>query len=258
MKKLVFVLLLSLILISCSPSEAQIQQAIQQTQEAKPTETEIPNTSTVTLSPTPEATNTPTITKTLKPTNTSRPTSTPTSPPEPIILSGTSDSVVDLDKWDGPAIARITHSGSRNFAVINYGANNDRYDLLVNTIGNYEGTLPIDFLDDEHTQRFEVTASGEWEIIILPITKMRRERVPGVISGSGDDLIFLEGSDPDLLIVDGSNAQSNFVIYAYGNRKDLVVNEIAPYSGTVLVDSETFILQIIEGGGEWSIEVTTQ
>ncbi len=251
-------LLFVLILTGCGPSDAQIQAAIEQTMAAEATQVAMLITDTPATTNTPTITNTPTVTNTPEPTNTPRPTNTPTRAPEPIVLTGTSDAVVDFEKWDGPAIARISHSGSRNFAVINYGANNNRYNLLVNRIGVYEGTLPIDFFSDEHTMRFEVTASGQWEIVILPITEMRRESIPGVISGSGDDLIYLEGRNPDLLIVDGTNAKSNFVIYAYGDRRQLAVNEIAPYSGTVMINRDTIILQVIEGGGEWSIEVTTQ
>lgn len=128
---------------------------------------------------------------------------------------------------------------------------------MVNAIGQYDGTVPIDFLDGEHTKRFEVTASGPWEITILPMEEIRIEKIPGTITGSGDDVIYLDGKNPDLLIVDGSNANRNFIIYAYGQRRKLIVNEIAPYSGTVMLEKETFILEIIEGGGEWSLEITT-
>jgi hypothetical protein len=42
---------------------------------------------------------------------------------------------------------------------------------------------------------------------------------------------------PDLLKVDASQAKGNFAIWGYGNDRDLLVNEIAPYSGTVVVAS---------------------
>jgi hypothetical protein len=264
MKKLGFLLLFTVILISCSPTEVQVQEAIEKTNNVASTQTAsfssptstITTTSTITFTPT--ITNTPEPTNTPKPTNTPRPSRTPTPKPEPITISGNSDDVVDVDKWDGPAIAKITFQGTGNFAVINYGANNQRYDLLVNTIGVYSGTVPIDFLDDEDTKRFEVKANGPWEITILEITEMRSEKIPGTFSGSGDDVVLLDGDNPDLLIVDGSSAESNFAIWAYGNRRNLVVNEIAPYTGTALLDNDVFILVIHEGGGEWSLEVTTQ
>jgi len=166
--------------------------------------------------------------------------------------------VLDVEKWDGPAIALITHSGGGNFAVWNYDENGERIDLLVNKIGSYKGTVPIDFLDREHTARFEVKAGGQWEIRLLLLTEARREQIPGTFAGSGDEVVILVGNRPDLLKIDGTRAKGNFAIWSYGNARDLVLNEIAPYQGTVMLSSDTIILVIKEGGGQWSIEVTTE
>jgi len=69
--------------------------------------------------------------------------------------------------------------------------------------------------------------------------------------------VMLYGGKPDLLKIDASKAHSNFVIWAYGTMRDLLVNEIAPYTGTVIAKSDTIIL-VIEASGEWSIAVTTR
>ena len=241
--------------ISRSTPEAKATaaaRALERTAEAsRPTATPRPTD-------TPHPTNTPKPTNTPRPTNTPAPTLTPTPIPEPIILNGNGDSVVDMEKWSGPAIARITYTGSRNFAVWNYDSNGEKIDLLVNIIGRYQGTVPIDFLDNQHTARFEVNASGQWEIQVLPLSEIRREQIPGTITGTGDDVIFLDGTNPDLLQIDATKAKGNFAIWAYGNRRNLVVNEIATYQGTVVVSRDTIILVISEGGGEWTIEVTTK
>lgn len=266
MQKLIPLIFVLILLTGCSPTPGQIRTAIVLTQAALPTSTLAftvlpPETATITSTPEPtstsEPTSTPKPTNTPIPTNTPKPSATPTAAQDPIVLNGDTDSVVDLDKWQGPALARIKCSGTGHFAIWNYGANNEKYDLLVNTVGQYVGTVPLDFLDDAQTRRFEVTASGSWEIIVLPLADIRREVIPGKISGSGDDVIFLDGENPDLLIVDGTNAKGNLAIWAYGQRKDLVVNDIAPYSGTVLLDADTLILEITEDGGGWSLEITT-
>jgi hypothetical protein len=128
----------------------------------------------------------------------------------------------------------------------------------VNTIGKYEGTRPLDFLDGEHTTRFSIESSGAWEIRVLPLQQIRRVTIPGTFEGNGDDVVYLQGTgNPDLLKVDASKAKSNFVIWAYGNTRDLVVNEIAPYTGVVIVSRDTFVL-VIEAEGNWLIEVTTK
>jgi len=254
MNKKIALILLTILLISCSPTPEQIQAAINLTLTAQPTTTFTATnfpTNTVTVTNTAKPSLTP------KPTNTPKPTETSTPVPMPIIITGETDSVVDIDKWNGPALAHIIYSGKSNFIIINYGLNNEKYNLLVNTIGNYEGTVPIDFIDSEQTKRFEVKASGPWEISIKPLTEIRKEKIPGIISGSGDDVIYLNGSNPDLMIIDGTNAKSNFIIRGYGNSRYLLVNEISPYSGTVILNNDIFILEVIEGGGNWTLEITT-
>jgi len=137
-------------------------------------------------------------------------------------------------------------------------ASGTHIDLLVNTIGIYQGTLPIDFLNDQDTRRFEVTAGGTWEIQILPMDMIRKETIPGTFQGNGDEVLSISGSgSPDLLKADASGGTGNFAIWAYGDDRDLVINEIAPYSGTVVINQKTFIL-VITATGPWSIEITTR
>lgn len=203
---------------------------------------------------TPKPTDTPQPTNTPRPTKTPLPTATNTPIPEPILLSGSGDDVIDIDKWSGPAIVRITYQGGSNFVIWNYGADGEKIDLLVNTIGSYEGTRPLDFLDEEFTTRFQIESSGQWDLTILPLIEIRVEQVPSTFTGEGDDVIYLNG-EPDLLRIDASTAKSNFVIWGFGNRRDLLVNEIAPYDGVVIAGSGVSVL-VIEAEGEWSIEVT--
>lgn len=252
---------------ACGPSAADIQRAIEQTQATQPTLTLTP-ASTDTPLPTdintPKPTNTPrpTATKTRVPTSTS--TSTPA--PKPILLTGSGDGVVDVDRRSYGAVARVTHSGRGNFAVWNYGPDGKKIDLLVNTIGVYSGTVPIDFFTYEYTTRFEITASGDWTIEIIPLTASDFVFAPTTLNGIGDNVITITpktGTKIDLLKIDASKADSNFTIWAYGENGRLLVKEIAPYSGTVVVPtvatvSSTYSILVIHATGEWSIEVTTR
>ena len=149
----------------------------------------------------------------------------------------------------------IKHTGYANFAVKNYDQNNNNLDLLVNTIGNYEGNVPANFLDDEVTTRLEIVADGSWEVSINPLDSARIFAVPTQITGVSDDVVVLSGN-PDLLKAQSGPAMSNFAIWAFGgDGRDLVINEIAPYTGTVLLPNGTFILVIV-AEGNWSLEVT--
>jgi hypothetical protein len=136
----------------------------------------------------------------------------PIIPANVIILTGSGDSVVDVSKWDGPAILDITYTGGSNFIVWSYGSDGERIDLLVNTIGAYRGKRPIDFRSDEHTVRFEIKSSGSWEIWVLPLEYITQFNIPGTYEGTGDDVIALVGGTPDLLTADASMASHNFII----------------------------------------------
>jgi hypothetical protein len=276
-------LLLSFIASSCSPSESSIQTAIANTQTAqsggvadeigqetvRPTEDHFKKTMIVNQTKNAaynatlevKATNkalTPSPTK--KPTNTLRPTSTPTPIPEPIILSGSGDSVVDIEKTFSLGIIHIIGPSIHdNFIVYNYDANNEKIDLLVNTIGEYDGYLPFDWKTDKETARFQIMASGPWTIEIYPFVSPFLDdfltNVPGIVDGKGDSILMFP-SRADLAIIDASKGDSNFIIYAYGDfGRELMVNEIAPYTGTVIIPSGTNTLEI-KAEGDWTIELT--
>lgn len=255
-RSITFVFFLALVVSACGPSQEQIQATVQasiaETQAALPTVTN-----------TPLPTNTPEPTETPSPTNTPQPTATATPAETPITLSGNGDAVVDIKKWNGAAIVHITHNGAGHFSVNNYSSDNERIDLLANTIGNYDGTVPLDFLDDEDTARFEVKADGQWELHVLPFTEMRKENIPGTFEGAGDDVIFIFGSGiPDTLTVDASQTSGHFAIWGWGQGRDLLVNELAPYTGTVLVPaklpSDGVLVLAITAIGKWSIDVKTK
>ena len=201
---------------------------------------------------------TPSPTHTAAPTNTPLPSATSTPEPEPIILTGTGDSIVDIAKGDYPAIMLAKHTGGSNFIVTNYDSSNNEISLLINTIGAYEGTRPLDFLVGEQTARFEIKAGGTWEIQILPLSQVRHVSIPGTVQGTGDDVFYLDGSNPDTIAANASQASGNFILYSYSdNGYDLVFNEIAPYTGTALLNNTTFLISL-EATGPWSLDITTR
>lgn len=282
MKKLMWFALL--FLAACAPATpatpdaGMVETAIAQTQAAVPTETLTP-VPTETIDPfelTKQANQTqnaayqatsnaqatlfaltPSKTPTPRPTNTRVPTATPTF--TPLVLTGTGDAIVDVELPENfIGLAHITgNAASRHFAVSNLDANNDQIDLLVNTTDPYDGIRPIDFRSDEHTVRFEVSASGEWTIEVIPLGLIRRVDVPGTVTGMGDDVIALIG-DPDTAIVVGNADGHHFAITGYGGQQiDLLVNTTDPYNGTVLLDPDTLILEI-KAEGEWTIEITAR
>jgi hypothetical protein len=236
-----------------STARAEIQQATQ-TEKAQPTNTQL-STNLPAPTNTTIPTNTPAPTYTTKPSNTPAPTNTPTMTLTPIVLTGSGDSIVDVET-SGPALVHIVgNDSSRFFAVINYDANNRQIDLLVNTTDPYDGVRPLDFLDSDHTARFEVQATGSWTIEVLPLSTIHKLDIPGEISGKGDYVFAITGGTPDTAIVTGNADSRFFAVLGWGNTRDLLVNTTDPYSGTVLLNSDTIIIEV-QAEGEWTMSFT--
>lgn len=286
MKRIMFGLLL-IVLAACTPatpSANMVETAIAQTAAAQPSATGTPFP-TDTLEPSAtidpfeltkaanqtqnaahnatanaNATNLA-LTPTKTPTWTPRPSSTPTPVPTmaPIVLSGSGDAVVDANlPGNFVGIVHITgNAGGQYFGVKNLDINNNQIDLLVNTTDPYDGVRPLNFIDGEETFRFEVTASGEWTIEILPLSSLERLNVPGTLSGTGDYVFAVSGDDPDTAIITGNANNAYFGVFAYSATRDLLVNTTDAYSGTVLVDPGTIVIEVI-AEGEWTIEITSR
>lgn len=172
-----------------------------------------------------------------------------------IRLSGNGDDVVSFSKPSGPAMVKITGAGDSNFAVWAISPNGDRNNLLVNTIGNYSGSLTLD-IRGEQTSRFEVTADGPWTIEVSDLDSARKASVPGTVSGTGDAVIMLTGGAADTATIKNSG-DGNFAVHAYGRYgADLLVNEIGDYDGVVIVNGANLLDVISEGS--WSIRLTEE
>ena len=61
-----------------------------------------------------------------------------------------------------------------------------------------------------------------------------------------------EGPDPTPAATLTHNGDSNFSVWAWGTTRDLLVNEIGAYDGTVLVESGLFIWDV-SADGDWTV-----
>lgn len=171
---------------------------------------------------------------------------------EPITFSGTGDDVVDVSMpTDEPAFIHLTHEGGANFAVISYGPDGNQLDLLANVIGAYDGNRPINFSGTEPVAQLEITADGPWSAEIRPLADART--VEGTsVDGTGPDVVLLGD-------VDASSAQvehigeANFAVIAWGESRDLLINEIGNYSGRVRIPPGTIVFDV-EADGTWSFD----
>lgn len=160
-----------------------------------------------------------------------------TTPPPPILAegSGVGDNVAKLDLPNVPVVIEFSHSGSSNFAVWSLDSQLGKVDLLVNEIGSYTGTRSMQFDSGEPISGLEIIADGVWTYQIRKLSDEPEQSCR--VNGRGDSVIrlneFKTGNGTATLTHDGS---SNFYIWAWSTSdRDLLVNEIGTYSGTVLV-----------------------
>jgi hypothetical protein len=148
--------------------------------------------------------------------------------------AGAGDDIVTITKHGtGAQVAVITHAGGRNFAVHTLDKTMDSTDLLVNTIGNYSGTVLFDARSrGGETTALKITADGPWTVKLLPLTSVRSFDGSTPMTGHGDDVFAYTGAAKAATFThDGSR---NIAVHSYGTRSDLLINEIGPYTGTVV------------------------
>lgn len=183
-------------------------------------------------------------------------TATPSASPSPtsVTYTGAGSKVLRISKSNEPMAVTITHTGTSNFVVTNLDASGQEINLLVNTIGDYHGTRLIDALEEEHTAALKIEADGTWTVTLKSLSLLPVWDGAGAWTGHGDNLLLLKpGSFTGLAVVKITNSgEGNFVVTAYGENVDLLVNEIGNYSGEQQVPSGTVLLEV-ESDGTWTL-----
>jgi len=218
--------------------------------------TETPNSQLTVI---PSATNPhPTASPTQDLTLTDELTPEETDIPEPISLTGTGSDDVNFSKWDGPAVVSVTHDGDGTFELSNYSKTSQKLGTLVSTTGFYVGSLALDFNLNQKSTNFHITASGDWEIQIIPLALARVENIPALIEGDGDDVIEILDTQPDQLKIDASLAEGSFTMWAYNKKTlTLLIKTTAPYSGTLVAPPGTTTI-VVTTVGPWSMDTTAR
>lgn len=170
---------------------------------------------------------------------------------DPAEHSGDGDGVVDLPEGVGQAMVTASHDGGGNFALSALDEGNQSTgDLLVNTIGSYEGVTALGMLDlGGDPVRIAVTADGPWTITLAPLADA--PALPE--SGQGDGVYRYEGDAGTWSV--SHEGESNFGLSHYTSadfEMPLLVNEIGAYEGAVAVTAGPGLVVVI-ADGPWTI-----
>lgn len=150
-------------------------------------------------------------------------------------------------------IAKITHSGSRNFMVESRNATGNKVDLVVNDIGDYDGLRPLD-LGREQPASLRIRADGAWKVTVMVVDKA--PRWTGKASGkAGAALLRVDPAAAGQKVRFTHKGQSNCAVIVRSEKSsDLLVNDIGRYSGDMVLPTGTRFVEI-ETSGSWTLSV---
>ena len=168
---------------------------------------------------------------------------------ETTTVTGSGDDVIELPATSTPMIMEISYSGSSNFIVHTVDSSGDNVDLLVNTIGSYDGTV-TNYEEYDGCAMLSIESSGSWSVTFKPMCLMGQ--LKNGETYSGDDVRYID--ETSLTTVTATNSgDSNFIIWGIGMTDvDLLVNEIGDYSGTVVWSQPQSFL-IVTSEGNWTV-----
>lgn len=149
----------------------------------------------------------------------------------PQTQTGTGDNLVALPVGATVAVVTATHDGQANFAISALDAQNQSTgELLVNTIGPYQGSTVLGSLGLAEPTTLQVTADGAWSITVAPLST-----APMLAPAGTGDAVFLYDGPAGALTVTHDGDGNFVVVEDTGSFLELglLVNEIGPYSGTV-------------------------
>jgi hypothetical protein len=206
-----------------------------------------------TSTPTPALTPTPTLTPTPAPTLTPAPT--------PTSLSGTGQEATQkfaLEK--GLSIFRMTHDGDANFAIWLLDNEGDRIELLVNEIGEFDGSKAVG-IKNQGDYILDISADGRWAITIEQPRPSSASSVPKTLKGKGQqasEVFYLNTGLARFEMTHDGDA--NFAIWLLDNEGDMIdllVNEIGEFDGSkaVGISKSGIYLLDITADGNWEVSI---
>ncbi|MBO3745961.1 hypothetical protein J5X84_07770 [Streptosporangiaceae bacterium NEAU-GS5] len=175
-------------------------------------------------------------------------------PITPKTFSGSGDDVFRIRATTSRGIALIRHTGESNFAVWTLKSSGANSELIVNTIGDYTGTVVFDTYSWHKTAGFKIEADGTWRVRVAPISYAPLWKFLKA-TGVGDQVLKLKTPIKGFHTLRYKHAGgSNFVVYAFplSGNGHLLVNKIGKVSGKVTIPAGTRYVSV-QADGAWTL-----
>jgi hypothetical protein len=166
--------------------------------------------------------------------------------------SGSGDDLVEIRPPKDRGIVKFTHSGEANFIVWALSPTGKKNGLLVNTIGDYSGTVVLNQYSIKNTRALEIQADGDWTAEVLPISYAPTWKT-ATIRSAGPKVLKLRIPIRGLHSMRYRHSgERNFIVQAYpsAGSPDLLVNKIGSVSGRVVLPAGTRYVSV-EADGPW-------
>jgi hypothetical protein len=169
-----------------------------------------------------------------------------------VTIKGSGDVTVPLPSSVAlPAIVHAHYAGTKIFLVSAVDAVGRRISVLANSLGSYEGTFPVGFVDQaaKPTRSLRVDTTGPWQLDIGSATKAHD--LGAGLAGFGDTVLAYTGKATTAHLVYGGPGTLVVNMYENGGLIPLVHTKGA-YDGPIsLIAGPAFIT--VTTTGEWSI-----
>lgn len=172
-------------------------------------------------------------------------------------ISGTGSDVPGLRPFREAVIVTMSHDGTSNFIVRPIDSAGEEGYSWANEIGVWTGTI-FQEKGSKPIVAAGVDADGSWTIRVAPLASAPVVSMKAY-AGAGDSVVQFRAASQGLkrikLTHDGT---SNFIVRpidARGAEGYSLVNEIGPFTGTMLLPKGTRYLSVM-ADGNWSLKIS--
>ena len=172
------------------------------------------------------------------------------------MYEGRGASVLDVKLDASQIVVDATHSGRANFIVKPIDSEGNAGSSIVNAIGVYGGRHLI--TEPSKVVALQISADGPWKFTFDGAGALRVASPGTTYKSDGDDVLFVDLPAKGLVRGAFTATKSNFIVLPFslkGTSSGSAVNEIAPWSGTVVIPTDSRILEVI-ATGPWTMNMT--
>jgi hypothetical protein len=166
----------------------------------------------------------------------------------PFSQDGTGDATITLPAGVGFGLVHATHQGAAAFSLTVLDATGAEVELLVDTVGAYDGTTGLGLTSATEPTTVQVVADGPWTVEIAPVATA--PALPA--AGHGDGVFLYDGPAGDLALTHTAGTYL-FAWQQSGEAYDatLLVDQAGDYSGTAPLAAGPAIV-VVNADGDWT------